>query len=120
MGELVTLHQSARRFTLEETRRLLPLIERITQNAVGQFLVLEEKLKHHQNEPERWKQIEAEIGDLLNRWSHKIMHLGALPKGIWLVDFDNGQGYYCWRYGDREILYFHGYQEGFSGRVAVQ
>jgi hypothetical protein len=47
------------------------------------------------------------------------MQLGCLPKGIWLVDFDNGEGYYCWRYGDDQIEYFHGYSDGFSGRIAI-
>jgi hypothetical protein len=55
----------------------------------------------------------------LNHWSEKILKLGCLPKGIWLVDFDNGEGYYCWRYGDEKIQYFHGYHEGFAGRVAI-
>ena len=41
-------------------------------------------------------------------------------KGLWLVDFDNGNGYYCWRWPEPELAYFHGYDEGFDGRVRIQ
>jgi hypothetical protein len=45
---------------------------------------------------------------------------GADVKGLWLVDFDNGSGYYCWRWPEPELAHFHGYDEGFSGRVRIQ
>jgi len=118
MGEVLRAFQR-RKFTLVEAESSLPLIRKITREAVDQFLLLEEKLKSHQHDPEKWKAVEQEIADLLNKWSEKILKLGCLPKGIWLVDFDNGEGYYCWRFGDEKIQYFHGYQEGFSGRVAI-
>ncbi len=118
MGELVKVFQR-RQFSLGEAQEFLPIIRKITKEAVDQFLLLEEKLKSHQNDSEKWKAVEQEIADLLNRWSEKILKLGCMPKGIWLVDFDSGEGYYCWRYGDEKIQYFHGYHEGFSGRVAI-
>lgn len=118
MGELIEINHT-RKFSLEEAKKILPVIKSITKKAVEQFLVLEEKLQHHQNDPDKWKEVEAEIAEVLNHWSNKVMKLGCHPKGIWLVDFDNGEGYYCWRYGDEQILYFHGYQEGFAGRVAI-
>ncbi|MDX1386123.1 MAG: DUF2203 domain-containing protein [bacterium] len=118
MGEIVKIHQPTQ-FTLNEAKDILPVVKKITKEAVEQFLILEEKLQHFQNDPEKWKAVEQEIADVLNRWSNKILKLGCLPKGIWLVDFDNGKGYFCWRYGDENILYFHGYQEGFAGRIAI-
>jgi hypothetical protein len=118
MGEVFKIHQ-ATKFSLQEAQQMLPIIQKITKKAVENFLVLEEKLQHHHNEPDKWKEIEKEIGGVLNTWSEKIASLGCLPKGIWLVDFDNGAGYYCWRYGDEKILYFHGYHDGFAARTAV-
>ncbi len=118
MGDLVKILQR-RQFTLTEAEGLLPIIRKITKESVEQFLLLEEKLKSFQNDAEKWKAVEQEIADLLNHWSEKILKLGCLPKGIWLVDFDNGEGYYCWRYGDEKIQYFHGYHEGFAGRTAI-
>ena len=44
--------------------------------------------------------------------------LGAEVKGVWLVDFDNGSGYYCWRWPETAIDHFHGYEEGFERPLA--
>ena len=43
--------------------------------------------------------------------------MGLEIKGLWLVDFDSGAGYYCWKYPESSLGHFHGYDEGFSGRV---
>jgi hypothetical protein len=36
------------------------------------------------------------------------------------VDFDNGVGYYCWCYPEPGITHYHGYSDGFAGRVTIQ
>ena len=46
--------------------------------------------------------------------------LGLEIKGLWLVDFDSGAGYYCWKYPEPAIDHFHGYEEGFAGRLPLQ
>ena len=28
--------------------------------------------------------------------------------------------YYCWKWPEEELAYFHGYEEGFGGRVRIQ
>jgi hypothetical protein len=33
-------------------------------------------------------------------WAEEMLSLGIEVKGIWLVDFDSGAGYYCWKYPD--------------------
>lgn len=119
MGDVIKILQD-RKFTLEEARQLLPLLKKITKESLEQFLLLEEKLKSLPSEDPKSKETETQIGEVLNRWGEKVMKLGALPKGIWLVDFDNGEGYYCWRYGDDSIEHFHGYREGFAGRLPIQ
>ena len=48
------------------------------------------------------------------------MKMGIEVKGLWLIDFDNGSGYYCWQYPEESLQYFHGYEEGFGGRVKLQ
>lgn len=118
MGDVVKINQTTE-FSLKEAQTILPIINNITKKAVDNFLVLEEKLQHFHSDPKKWKAIEEEIAEVLNGWSQKVIRLGCVPKGIWLVDFDNGKGYYCWRYGDERILYFHGYKDGFAGRVAI-
>ena len=46
--------------------------------------------------------------------------LGIEVKGPGLVDFDSGDGYWCWRWPEEALDYYHGYDEGFAGRVRIQ
>ena len=52
-------------------------------------------------------------------WAESVLDLGIEVKGLWLIDFDTGGGYYCWRYPEPALEYFHGYEEGFGGRVKL-
>ena len=36
------------------------------------------------------------------------------------VDFDSGAGYWCWRWPEESLDYFHDYETGFAGRVRIQ
>ena len=53
--------------------------------------------------------------DIVNGWADAVRALGVEVKGLWLVDFDNGEGYYCWRYPEDTIGHYHGYEDGFAG-----
>ena len=59
---------------------------------------------------------EDELGSIVSRWTGAVIRLGADVKGLWLVDFDHGSGYYCWKLGELDILYEHSYEAGFGGR----
>lgn len=65
----------------------------------------------------------------LERWTHAvqeglggIVEMGGAPKdlALGLVDFphrrDGREVNLCWKYGEREIRFWHGMDEGFSGR----
>lgn len=60
------------------------------------------------------------VQEALSAWVREMEALGVEVKGPWLVDFDCGSGYYCWRWPEAELAYFHGYDEGFEGRVRIQ
>ncbi|HSE65051.1 MAG TPA: tetratricopeptide repeat protein [Thermoanaerobaculia bacterium] len=109
-AELVTLSpQQKRIFTLEEARTLLPKVKELTSDAVFKFARLAET-----------EESEEERQTVVGEWAREILALGAEIKGLWLVDFDSGAGYYCWKYPEASLEYFHGYEEGFAGRLPLQ
>ena len=71
-------------------------------------------------ETEKAKSLEKEIDEKIQLWNQKVERLGGLPRGLWLVDFDAGDGYYCWKYPETEIAFWHGYKSGFMGRVPLE
>ncbi len=93
-------------FSYEEAVALLPEVQRITEDAV---LRIDEMTS---NDVTEYEQVVAE-------WAESILGLGIEVKGLWLIDFDSGGGYYCWRYPEPALEYFHGYDEGFGGRVKL-
>jgi hypothetical protein len=93
-------------FSYEDACALLPEVQRLTDVAVEQVEQIEEA------EPEVYQQIVAD-------WAESVMALGIEVKGLWLVDFDSGGGYYCWKYPEPALEFFHGYEEGFTGRVKL-
>lgn len=107
-------------FTLEEAQNLLPLVFRVTEDASREVRRLMQCLETlPDRKSERAKQVELQIDGIVDRWQQKIERLGAKPKGLWLADFDKGDGYWCWKYPETKIAHYHGYQDGFSGRKMV-
>ena len=64
--------------------------------------------------------LEQELSRAVSTWVRAMEALGVEVKGRWLIDFDNGRGYYCWRWPEEGLEYFHGYDEGFAARVRIQ
>jgi regulator of sirC expression with transglutaminase-like and TPR domain len=109
-AELVALSSSQKKiFTLDEARTLLPKVKELTSDAVFKFARLAES-----------EEAEEQRQGVVGEWAREIVALGAEIKGLWLVDFDSGAGYYCWKYPETSLEYFHGYEEGFAGRLPLQ
>jgi hypothetical protein len=107
-----------RRFTLDEARALLPAVRRLTDVAVREADDITDRLDASGEGAER-AHLEATLNAIVSKWVHDVAALGAVVKGLWLVDFDNGEGFYCWRYPEVDVTHFHGYEEGFSGRMKI-
>lgn len=108
-------------FTLNDAENLLPLIYKLTEKYSKQVRKLINQLEAFPSKQcERAIEVESMINALVEQWQNKIERLGAKPKGLWLADFDNGSGYYCWKYPETKIRFFHGYNEGFSGRKNIE
>lgn len=118
MGTVHEINQK-RYFTLDEARELLPVIRRITRAAKEDIDLLSTQGSYLTDRKKR-AEVESRIQAIVKNWHQKIHRLGCEAKGMWLVDFDNGEGYYCWHFPESEIRFCHGYADGFSGRVELQ
>ena len=108
-------------FTLEEAQEILPLIWRITQNYSRRVQVLLARAEAIQGSSEtRVAELEEEINQLVQEWQTKMEKLGAQTKGLWIADFDSGEGYFCWKFPEEKISYWHEYSDGFSGRQRIE
>lgn len=117
MGDIIGIH-CKKVFTLQEARDLLPVIRRVTRHAHEEVDRLAQQHRACGDEDRR-RAVESQIGEIFEGWVNKVRKLGCDAKGSWLVDFDNGEGYYCWHYPESELEYFHGYRDGFQGRVRI-
>jgi hypothetical protein len=93
-------------FSYEQAVALLPEVLRITSEAVER---VEQSISEEPADYER----------IVTEWAESILDMGVEVKGLWLVDFDSGGGYYCWKHPEPALEYFHGYEEGFGGRVKL-
>jgi hypothetical protein len=79
-----------------------------------------ESLRDSPLPPERTaEEAQGEVDRVVTEWARALMERGLEVKGLWLVDFDNGSGYYCWRYPEDGLHFYHSYEEGFSGRMRI-
>ena len=85
--------QERKVFTLEEARALLPQVRELTSEAVARYTSLPGEL-------------EDERESVVQDWMRQVRSLGLEIKGLWLVDFDSGAGYYCWKYPEPAIDHF--------------
>ena len=102
-------------FTYEQAAALLPSVHEITAGAVAAV----DALGGDNAESEEAVDAAA-FNRIVGEWAEQILDLGVEVKGLWLVDFDSGSGYYCWQYPEPSLQHFHGYEEGFGGRVKLQ
>lgn len=112
-------------FSLSEAHALLPTIRALTADAAQDAVRLTAELDAVGPDvgglrPDaRRQRIGDELNQVVARWTERIGELGLEAKGLWLVDFDNGSGYYCWRYPEDAVAHFHDYDGGFAGRMRI-
>jgi hypothetical protein len=107
-------------FSLDDARALLPKVKRLTAEAVVRAEALAGELQRVPEQDPAHAQLSAALQDIVNGWTEAIRALGVEVKGLWLVDFDNGEGYYCWKHPEDTVAHYHGYEEGFAGRISIQ
>jgi hypothetical protein len=106
-------------FTYEEALACFPVVRDRTDAAVRQVEALVNQVQSREEMELRKDELESAYRAIVERWTEEIESIGCAVKGPWLVDWDSGDGYYCWRYPEPSLAHFHGYEEGFAGRVPV-
>ncbi len=104
-------------FSLEEARARLEEVREKTAFADERLRALRAQQSRVPPGSSRARKLGEWINTVINEWAEEIMEMGALPKGLWTVDFDSGEGFYfCWTLDEPDINHFHRYEEGYAGR----
>lgn len=107
-------------YVLAEASELLPVVRKITENAYERLSRLDQRLELMLLCDPRRIAIADEYEKLVRKWIASITRLGAIPNGLWRVDFDTGEGYLCWRFPELKIGYFRDYDCEFDDRKPVK
>jgi hypothetical protein len=132
---MTSAEAAARTFTYAEAKALLPRVQQLTTEAVTRVARLVENAGMDDGDAPPGSEADApgsldragslaarreQAQSVVNAWASEMSALGLVVKGLWLVDFDTGSGYYCWKHPETSIEYYHAHDEGFAGRVRIQ
>lgn len=118
----IPLHQiqgESRVFTLAEARELFPLIRRITEESYRELEPVRNRIQSLLPTSPELVRVEQAYEAIVTRWVGKMERLGVVVKGLWLVDFDTGDGYLCWRFPELQLGHYHGHDQGFDQRRSL-
>lgn len=108
-------------FELQEALDLMPKVKDLTKPVFELAASLAEELQEsdEQEDESRAEELRDRLQALVESWAEAIRELGAEVKGLWLVDFDSGDGYWCWAYPEEMLEHWHSYEGGFSSRMPI-
>ena len=106
-------------FTLDEARALMPQVKAVTEPVYTLAASHAEELTHAEEarDERRAEELRERLQALVKSWQQSMQDLEADVKGLWLVDFDSGDGYWCWAYPEEALNHWHSYEGGFRSRV---
>ena len=102
-------------FSFDEAAAMLPEVRRLTEKANRAV----EELGDSGAEAGGRAHLQERLDEIVNGWARSLLGMGVEVKGLWLVDFDNGSGYYCWRYPEDGLYFYHSSEDGFGGRMRI-
>ena len=111
--------RSKRIFSYDEALATFPVVRDLTAAAVRRIESLTTTMGSREEMDDRRQEIEDAYQKIVGAWAKQVSSIGCEVKGLWLVDWDSGDGYYCWKFPEEAIGFFHTYEEGFGGRLPV-
>ncbi len=112
-------------FTPQEAAKRLPLVKKIVTDILANAQMIKQLMNNHQGKkiPFDVAALEEEVQGLMR----ELEELGCYYKDwnfeIGLVDFPsviNGREVMlCWRSDEKNIRWYHGYEDGFAGRKLI-
>jgi hypothetical protein len=114
-----SLRQGKRVFSYDEAVSTFPIVRDVTTAAVRQIEALVNTVASRDELESRRDELEEAREKIVQVWAQEVSSVGCEVKGLWLVDWDSGDGYYCWRFPEASISFFHSYEEGFGGRLPI-
>ncbi len=106
-------------FSYDEALDSFPLVRDLTAAAVRHVEALVNNLGSRAEMDSRREELDEACQKIVHVWTEEVCAVGCEVKGLWLVDWDSGDGYYCWKFPEEAISYFHTYEEGFAGRLPI-
>lgn len=106
-------------FTYQEALEIFPKVRTLTSIAFHQVESLVNRIQSFEELNSRREELEEAYQSIVEAWMQQVTELGCEVKGLWLVDWDCGHGYYCWRFPEETLAHFHDYDESYQGRVPV-
>ena len=111
--------RSKRIFSYDEALATFPVVRDLTAAAVRRIESLTTTVGSREEMDDRRAEFEDAYQQIVGAWAQQVSSIGCEVKGLWLVDWDSGDGYYCWKFPEESIAYFHTYEEGFAGRIPI-
>ena len=109
-----------RQWSLQGARAILTDVYDKTEAAVVEVDALVERRNSCTEGSESWTALEVELRSQISRWARAMDALGVQVRGVWQVDFDNGEGCYGWQWPEAGLHFFHAYDQRFEDRTPIQ
>ncbi len=103
-------------FSLSEARALFPLVNKITAAAYRELNPVRQRLQCMLPTNSQLPEVEAQYEAIVKRWAGKMERLGLIVKGMWLLNFDTGEGYLCWKFPELRLCHYYPYDQDFASR----
>src|SRR5262245_6610461 len=94
---------SRRIFSYEEALETFPAVRDLTAQAVRRVEAVLRAAGEEEDPESHREAAEEACAEIVDAWARQVASLGCEVKGAWLVDWDCGDGYYCWQYPEESL-----------------